>query len=109
MFLVAQGNGLAGILRYALSISWGTFLLIYCVSLVDDSAEHEIWFPHGIAYPEGSEYPPTIAHSITCFRWMCRLSIIFNQILIHMYDPTKQYTDEDVKICLQNEEQSLKQ
>ncbi|KUL88383.1 hypothetical protein ZTR_04957 [Talaromyces verruculosus] len=76
--------------------------------ILDDSAEHEIWFPHGIAYPEGLEYPPTIAHSITCFRWMCRLSIIFNQILIHIYDPTKQYTDEDVKICLQNEEQSLK-
>lgn len=82
---------------------------MYCVSLVDDSAEHEIWFPHGIAYPEGLEYPPTIAHSISCFRWMCRLSVIFNQILIHIYDPTKQYTDEDVKICLQNEEQSLKQ
>lgn len=80
-----------------------------CVSLVDDSAEHDLWSPHGITYPEGSEYPPTMAHSITCFRWMCSLSIILNQILIHIYDPTRPHTVAEVRACLQSEEQSLKQ
>ncbi|KAL5335041.1 fungal-specific transcription factor domain-containing protein [Aspergillus crustosus] len=41
--------------------------------MLDDSAEHDLWSPHGVMYPEGSEYPPTKAHSVTCFRWMCRL------------------------------------
>lgn len=82
---------------------------MYHVSLVDDSAENELWSPHGVVYPEGSEYPPTMAHSVTCFRWMCRLSIIFNEILIHIYDPTKPRTDAEVRACLQSEEHSLKQ
>ncbi|KAJ5392396.1 hypothetical protein N7509_007886 [Penicillium cosmopolitanum] len=76
---------------------------------LDDSAENELWSPHGVVYPEGSEYPPTMAHSVTCFRWMCRLSIIFNEILIHIYDPTKPHTDAEVRACLQSEEHSLKQ
>ncbi|KAL4999429.1 fungal-specific transcription factor domain-containing protein [Aspergillus recurvatus] len=77
--------------------------------ILDDYAEHELWSPHGIVYPQGSEYPPTTAHSISCFRWMCRLSIIFNQILIHIYDPSKIHTDSELSACLHSEGQSLKQ
>ncbi|KAL2843703.1 fungal-specific transcription factor domain-containing protein [Aspergillus pseudoustus] len=77
--------------------------------IMDDYAEHELWTPHGVVYPEGSEYPPTTAHSISCFRWTCRLAIIFNQILLHIYDPSKTHTESELRACLQSEGQSLKQ
>lgn len=83
-------------------------LLMHTVS-VDDYAEYELWSPHGIVYSQGLEYPPTTAHSISCFRWMCRLSIIFNQILLHIYDPSKVHTDSELRACLKSEGQSLKQ
>jgi hypothetical protein len=77
--------------------------------LVDDYAEHELWTPHGVVYPQGSGYQPTIAYSISCFRSTCRLAIIFNQILIHIYDPSKTHTDAELRACLQSEGRALKQ
>ncbi|KIA75370.1 hypothetical protein HK57_00153 [Aspergillus ustus] len=76
--------------------------------IMDDYAEHELWSPHGVEFPDGSEYPPMTAHSISCFRSTCRLSIIFNQILLHIYDPSKTHTDAELRACLQSEGQSLK-
>jgi hypothetical protein len=40
---------------------------------------------------------------------MCRLSIIFNQILMHMYDPADQNTESEVQECILREEISLDQ
>lgn len=74
---------------------------------VDDSAENEPWVPHGLVYPEGAGYPPTPAHSTSCFMQMCQLSVIFNQILIHMYDPLQQNTETEIQNCFAEEEQSL--
>lgn len=39
----------------------------------------------------------------------CRLSVIFNEILIHMYDPLLQNTEGEMQECLQNQEPALKQ
>ena len=75
---------------------------------MDDSAENEMWTPHGIVYPPGIEYPPTQAHSISCFMRMCQLSEIFNQILIHIYDPLGQNSELEVQTCLANEGQALR-
>lgn len=38
---------------------------------------------------------------------MCRLSLIFNEILIHMYDPLMQNTDTEVQECLEAQEPAL--
>lgn len=77
--------------------------------IMDDSAEDELWVPHGLRYPEGQEYPPTKAHSITCFTQMCRLSAIFNEILTHIYDPLRSKTEQEVEDCLIREGFALRQ
>ncbi|KAH9217762.1 fungal-specific transcription factor domain-containing protein [Leptodontidium sp. 2 PMI_412] len=75
--------------------------------MLDDSAETELWKPHGIVYPEGFEYPPTQAHSISCFMRMCQLSEIFNQILIHIYDPLGRNAEAEIQACLASESRAL--
>lgn len=40
---------------------------------------------------------------------MCRLSLIFNEILIHMYDPILQNTEPEMQECLQTQEPALQQ
>lgn len=40
---------------------------------------------------------------------MCQLSVIFNEILIHMYDPLFQNTEEEVNECLRTQELALQQ
>jgi len=75
---------------------------------VDDSAESELWTPHGLTYPEGVQYPPMQAHSTSCFMRMCQLSVIFNKILVSMYDPLQQQTDEIIQSCLDTEGEALR-
>ncbi|KAK0109350.1 hypothetical protein ONS96_003168 [Cadophora gregata f. sp. sojae] len=75
--------------------------------MLDDSAETEFWKPHGIVYPEGFDYPPTQAHSISCFMRMCQLSEIFNQILIHIYDPLGRNSEAEIQACLATESRAL--
>ena len=75
---------------------------------MDDSAENELWTPHGIVYPQGIEYIPTQAHSISCFMRMCQLSEIFNQILIHIYDPMGQNSETEIDNCLASEGEALR-
>lgn len=38
---------------------------------------------------------------------MCRLSVIFNEILIHMYDPILQNTEDEIYDCLRTQEAAL--
>lgn len=40
---------------------------------------------------------------------MCRLAVIFNEILIHMYDPLSQNTDTEIQECLNSQEPLLQQ
>lgn len=77
--------------------------------IMDDSAEDELWLPHGVNYPEGQEYPATQAHSISCFTQVCRLSAIFNEILIHIYDPIGSKTEQEVEDCLIREGFAMRQ
>ncbi|ODA79411.1 hypothetical protein RJ55_05004 [Drechmeria coniospora] len=76
--------------------------------MFDDSAEEEIWIPFGPQQSGlGWKYPPTKAHSATCFMSACRLSVIFNEILVHMYDPLSQNTDGELPPHLKINPRSL--
>lgn len=77
--------------------------------IMDDSAEDELWLPHGVAFPPAQEYPATKAHSISCFTQMCRLSAIFNEILMHIYDPLRSKTEQEVDDCLIREGFAMRQ
>ncbi|EER26876.1 Fungal specific transcription factor, putative [Coccidioides posadasii C735 delta SOWgp] len=75
--------------------------------LLDDTAEIEIWTPHGVVFPEGTHYPPTQAHSTSCFMRMCSLSEILNQIIIHIYDPVRQSTETQILNCVHEQGENL--
>ncbi|PHH78557.1 hypothetical protein CDD80_6668 [Ophiocordyceps camponoti-rufipedis] len=76
--------------------------------MFDDSAEDDLWMPFGAQQVGVTwKYPPTTAHSASCFLSMCRLSVIFNEMLIHMYDPLSQNTDAEVRECLRTQEPAL--
>ncbi|KAJ6120954.1 hypothetical protein N7523_005234 [Penicillium sp. IBT 18751x] len=74
---------------------------------VDDTSEIEIWTPHGVTFPDGAHYPPTQAHSTTCFIQMCGLAEILNQILVHIYDPMRQSTEAEFFDCVQDQAKNL--
>lgn len=75
---------------------------------VDDSAETEAWIPFGVPCQGDWEYPPSPAYSTSCFTQMCRLSITFNEILVHMYDPVKTNTQAEMEACLEKEGPALR-
>ncbi|KAI6782352.1 Nitrogen assimilation transcription factor nit-like protein [Emericellopsis cladophorae] len=77
--------------------------------MFDDSAENDPWTPFGMQAGPAYSYPPTPAHSASCFTSMCQLSVIFNQILVHMYDPMSQNTEEEVDDCVRTQEAALQQ
>ncbi|KAG6049794.1 hypothetical protein E4U17_006718 [Claviceps sp. LM77 group G4] len=78
--------------------------------MLDDSAENDLWVPFGIPETDSTwKYPPVTAHSVSCFMSMCRLSVIFNEILLHMYDPLSQNTDAEIQACLDCQEPRLQQ
>ncbi|KAL4873839.1 hypothetical protein BDV12DRAFT_182162 [Aspergillus spectabilis] len=74
-------------------------------TILDDTSEHEPWTPHGVVFPVGSHYPPTQAHSTSCFVEMCGLMEILNQILVHIYDHNRQVSEAEFHTCVR--EQSL--
>ncbi|CAG8139944.1 unnamed protein product [Penicillium olsonii] len=75
--------------------------------ILDDTAEIEPWTPHGVTFPDGAHYPPTQAHSTSCFMKMCGLAEILNQILIHIYDPIRRSTDSEFYDCVQEQGKAL--
>ena len=66
------------------------------LSPVDDTAETELWMPHGLSSPD---YPPRQAHSISCFIQMCGLAEILNQVLIQFYGPTCDLSSSKALAC----------
>ncbi|RAL16891.1 putative C6 transcription factor [Aspergillus homomorphus CBS 101889] len=76
-------------------------------TILDDTAEVEIWTPHGVEFPDGTHYPPTQAHSTSCFMKMCGLAEILNQILIHIYDPNRQVSEAEFYDCIQEQAENL--
>lgn len=76
--------------------------------IMDDSAENELWVPFDSPHGSDWKYPPSTAHSTSCFMSMCRLSIIFNEILIHMYDPLLQNTEAEMQECLQVQDPAMR-
>ncbi|KAF4124972.1 Fungal trans [Geosmithia morbida] len=82
-------------------------LLTTSARAVDNSAENDLWMPFG-ANPAGTwAYPPATAHSTSTFTSTCQLVIIFNEILIHMYDPLFQNTEDEMNECLGSQEAAL--
>ncbi|KAI2924079.1 transcriptional regulator family: Fungal Specific TF [Aspergillus niger] len=75
--------------------------------ILDDTAEVELWTPHGVEFPDGTHYPPTQAHSTSCFMKMCGLAEILNQILIHIYDPLRQVSEVEYYNCIQEQAANL--
>ncbi|KAJ5673393.1 hypothetical protein N7507_002520 [Penicillium longicatenatum] len=75
--------------------------------ILDDTSEIEIWTPHGVTFPDGAHYPPTQAHSTSCFMRMCGLAEILNQILVHIYDPMRQSTEAEFFECVQEQAKNL--
>lgn len=76
--------------------------------MLDDSSEEDLWVPFGLD-SKAVEYPPTAAHSTSCFMRMCQLSVIFNEILVHMYDPLRLNGEQEMQDCLSRQEPALKQ
>ncbi|KAF7117358.1 hypothetical protein CNMCM5793_006260 [Aspergillus hiratsukae] len=76
-------------------------------TILDDTSEIEIWTPHGVIFPEGTHYPPTQAHSTSCFMRMCGLAEILNEILIHIYDPIRQVSEAEFHSCVQEQARNL--
>ncbi|KAJ6160561.1 hypothetical protein N7470_003957 [Penicillium chermesinum] len=74
--------------------------------ILDDTSEVEIWTPHGVRFPDGAHYPPTEAHSTSCFMKMCGLAEILNQILVHIY-PMSQTTESEFLDCVQEQAKNL--
>ena len=75
---------------------------------MDDSTEEEPWVPFGLD-SKGIDYPATPAHSTSSFTRMCQLSVIFNEILVHMYDPLHQNSVTEMQECFVRQEVALKQ
>jgi hypothetical protein len=76
-------------------------------TILDDTSELEPWFPHGVVFPEGTHYPPTQAHSTSCFVEMCGLMEILNQILIHIYDHHRQVSESEFQTCVREQSRNL--
>ena len=56
---------------------------------MDDSAEYEAWNPHGTFSVDEMGNPPFQSHSVSTFKWACKLVQILNQLLIDVYNPVK--------------------
>ncbi|KAJ5491293.1 hypothetical protein N7539_002860 [Penicillium diatomitis] len=80
---------------------------VLTVNPVDDTSEVESWAPHGVTFPDGAHYPPTQAHSTSCFIQMCGLAEVLNQILIHIYDPMRQSTEAEFFDCVGEQAKNL--
>ncbi|KAI9932217.1 hypothetical protein MW887_009727 [Aspergillus wentii] len=75
--------------------------------ILDDTSEIEAWTPHGVIFPDGTHYPPTQAHSTSCFMKMCGLAEILNQVLVHIYDPIRQSSEAEFFNCVQEQAKNL--
>ncbi|KAL4788578.1 fungal-specific transcription factor domain-containing protein [Aspergillus varians] len=76
-------------------------------TILDDTSELEPWTPHGVVFSDGAQYPPTQAHSTSCFVEMCGLMEILNQILIHIYDHNRQISDTELHTCVREQSRNL--
>lgn len=76
---------------------------------MDDTAEIDSWTPHGVIFPDGTHYPPTQAHSTSCFMKMCSLSEILNQIITHIYDPLRKSGEAEMQKLVREQSQKLRQ
>lgn len=83
--------------------------MTFNLPVVDDSTDTELWTPFGVPQNGDFEYPPMPAYSTLCFTQGCELSIIFNEILVHMHDPVKANTQAEMDACLEKEGCALQQ
>lgn len=75
--------------------------------ILDDTSEIDIWTPQGLDQASTAEYPPTQAHTTSCFINTCALSEILNVILITMYNPAGTSTVAEVAKCATDAESRL--
>jgi hypothetical protein len=58
--------------------------------LMDNFAEHEFWTPYygesgNLSAIPSDQYPPMHSYAISCFENLCRLAVIINDIIEHLY------------------------
>jgi hypothetical protein len=75
--------------------------------LLDDSAEIEVWSPSGVGVNDEQNYPPTQSHATSCFINMCSLSQVLHRILLQLYDPLNEISEEATMIHVANETANL--
>ena len=75
----------------------------------DDSSEEELWIPLGIHFTDGREYPPWKAHSISSFKWICKLAEVLDQLLLNVYNPLMRVTQTQLLECLESQKKALRQ
>ena len=73
----------------------------------DDSAEYEIWTPHGLGQDVHQFYPTIQSHAVSTFIWTCKLVEIIHQLLVEVYNPLKHGTHEQIKSCLLSQRERL--
>lgn len=65
----------------------------WTIALVDDFSDTEPWSPYFGEISSESDvkpphYPPTPGYVVSCFRQLCKLSIILNDLMHGIYSPT---------------------
>ena len=75
--------------------------------ILDDTAEIDIWMPQGLDQASTANYPPTQAHTTSCFINTCALSEILGMILMTMYNPARTSSLAEVADCATEGESRL--
>jgi hypothetical protein len=77
--------------------------------MFDDSADTELWVPFGLLQTGEQQYQATPAYSTSCFTQVCKLSVTFNEILTHMYDPIQPNTYAQMQECLKKQGPAMRE
>ncbi|KAH8655403.1 fungal-specific transcription factor domain-containing protein [Xylariales sp. PMI_506] len=81
------------------------------MGFLDDSAELELWSPYyedslNLTKLPLGQYPTMRSHAVSCFANSCKLSVIINDIIIHLYSRKSRAVTEtslrDIKIRLED-------
>lgn len=74
---------------------------------MDDSAENEIWSPHcvdsmNLSKVAVGEYPQSKSHTVSSFENSCKLAVILNDIILHLYSRRESNTGDDKLRVIRN-------
>lgn len=75
---------------------------------MDNHEDDQSWAPFGASpnIPAQSAFPLP-SHSLKCFAALSQVSIILNEVLLHMYDPLGQNTNTEMERCYRSQSEAL--